>query len=129
MSIALAPTITWGNVVGFAPELATLAAETQDLVVALANEAFPNASMFGAAQLRMLRLNLAAHFGTLEKRRGSGVAGPLVSESVGGVSRSYAQQIGTSRVFVGSSYGDAATQILAMSGARLPRVIGCGRPW
>lgn len=129
MSIALSPTITWGNVVGFAPELAALAPETQDLVVAMANEAFPVASMFGAAQHRMLRLNLAAHFGTLEKRRVAGVAGPLVAESVGGVSRAYAQSTTTSRVFVGSSYGDAATQILAMSGARLPRVIGCGRPW
>jgi len=119
--------LVWTDVTSaIAPELTTLTPEQEAAILGYVNEAFLNVSAFGTAQLRLARLTLAAHLGTLAKRRGSGVAGPLVSESMGGVARSYAADM-TASAYASTSYGTILSGLLRASGARLPIVLGVCR--
>jgi hypothetical protein len=70
----------------FAPELASLTPEQLDRACSSANLQL-DAEVWGD-WLEMGLLNLAAHLGTLAKRKGTG--GAVQSESVGQVSRTYA---------------------------------------
>jgi hypothetical protein len=114
------PRITWSDVVAIAPELSTFPLGGQAPILAYVNEGFLRADMFGAGQLRLAQLNLAAHIATLEKRRGG--VGPLTAESMGGVSRSYANTLLPS-LFATTSYGVVYQLMLKTSLARLPMVI------
>ena len=125
--------ITWVDVTAIAPELAGSALTTaaQDAILAFVNEAFVTGdATMGEGQLRLARINLAAHVATLEKRRGSGAAGPMIAESMGQVSRTYANIV-QQRLFTGTSYGQVLDMLLRTSLARLPSVIGgfAGRGW
>lgn len=89
--------ITWGDVLAIAPSLTTITETARADIVGHVNEMVA-ASEFGGEDsytYRLARMQLAAHLGTLIKRGsaggGSAATGAVVSESVGGISRSYAQ--------------------------------------
>lgn len=115
--------ITWANVTAFASELSTVAVEAQDVIVAYVNAALLE-DVFGAAQLVLAQTTLAAHFGTLVKRK-LGASGTVASESMGGISRSYATAAIAGGRLDSTSYGSLHQLLLDTSGARLPMVIGC----
>lgn len=89
--------ITKADVVAFAPELNTIVDGVWTDILTYVNEFdltqvaqdqfnLPSAS---AQTNRMAKIWLAAHMITQDKRGASAAAGPLTSESVGGVRRSY----------------------------------------
>jgi len=85
--------ITWAQVVAFAPELDGVNPAVQALILARVQVAVP-ASQFCAADLDLAQIYLAAHMGSIHAcgaaARGAGASGPIKSESVGGLSVSYA---------------------------------------
>lgn len=107
--------ITWADVVALAPELATLNADpAQDLVAKAAILAFVNEALNidrlggeDAPRTRLARIYLAAHMGTIQKRGGAAIAGPMTSSSRGGISASYADhgQSSTAGEYGTTSYG------------------------
>lgn len=92
--------IVWNDVLALAPELSTVTAGAQTDILAHVNTALA-VDVWGGeagASTRLGRIYLAAHFGTISLQGGTGAAGPVVSESAGELSRSYAwsvQQGGT----------------------------------
>lgn len=73
----------------------------------------------------MARIYLAAHLGTVAQSGGSAPAGPVTSETVGQVSRSYAQLVGdalASSAWASTAYGRQYAAALRASTARLPVV-------
>ena len=88
--------ITWAHVVAHASALATVNADQQADLLAFVN-AHVNAGAFGgedAYRTKLARVYLAAHLASLPgagvASGGAHAAGPVTSESTGGVSRSYA---------------------------------------
>lgn len=88
--------ITWLHVVAHASTLAGVHVDQQADLLDLVNTQL-NASMFGgedAAKTKLARIYFAAHFASLPGAGtlpdGSAAAGPVTSESTGGVSRAYA---------------------------------------
>jgi len=118
--------ILWSDVEAFAPELSTIDTVAQTGILAFVNTGL-NIDILGGeahAQLRMARIYLAAHFGTLSSQGGAAAAGPVTSESEGGVSRSYANLMSSGGGALGStSYGQLYEFIVRTSPARYPFVI------
>ncbi len=111
--------ITWDDVVLIAPELSTTDSDAQDLILAYVNEALAEA-MFKANALKLARINLAAHMGT-----GVGLgmaAGPVISETEGGLSRTYAAPVMSSDL-ASTSYGRNLAFLFRTSKARMPVVL------
>lgn len=109
--------ITWASdVVAIAPELASVVTATQNKILAFVDLQF-NTTLWGD-KLDMGKTYLAAHLGTLSRRAGAG--GPVVSESVGQVSRSYAASIASGAAMLEStSYGLEYKRLLRqLPGAR-----------
>lgn len=119
------PDITWDDVAEVATELADDAVDpgAQDTILAYVNDAF-NPNAFKDPAMKLARILLAAHVATMTALSGgSGVAGPVLSESAGGLSRTYADLVsGTSSGFTGTSYGDQLAFLMRTSRARWPRV-------
>lgn len=119
--------ITWTNVTDHAAELASVAVDAQTDYLALANT-FLNVGMFDGEdgpRTKMARIYLAAHFATLDRLRGTSIAGPVVSESRGGLSRSYAnltQMSLASGLFGQTTYGQNYATLVRTSRARWPVV-------
>jgi hypothetical protein len=113
--------ITWDDVIAIASELSTVAEDTQDAILAYANDALVE-SMFKPSALKMARVYLAAHMATVNPAFGGSAIGPIVSESEGGISRSYAFVAGSSS-FVGSTYGGMLQWLIDTSRARFPVVL------
>ena len=123
--------IIWSDVVAIAPELAVLSANTaldlaeKTAILEYVNQAL-NARVFRPEALRLARMNLAAHIATVSingaLRRG---AGPIASESVGGISRTFAAISTAARggALVGTLYGEFMNYLVETSRARLPRVL------
>ncbi len=123
--------ITWVDVVGVpgnpgpAPELASVGTAAQELYLALAND-FVNVAMFDGedgGRTKLARVYIAAHFATLDKLRGTSIAGPVISESRGGLSRSYAnltQMSMASGLFGQTTYGQNYATLVRTSRARFP---------
>ena len=68
---------------------------------------------------RMSKIFLAAHIATMAKRGGTGAAGPVTSEAVGGVRRSYGlipMAMGVSSL-ASTRYGQLYLEIVGMSTA------------
>lgn len=87
--------IVWADVTERAPELAAVGLLAQTDYLAFVNVEL-NVTMFGgedAPKLKSARIYLAAHMATLDRQRGSAIAGPVISESRGGLSRSYANML------------------------------------
>lgn len=117
--------ILWSHVTDHAPELAGVAIDAQTDYLALANT-FLNVSMLDGEdgpRTKLARIYLAAHFATLDRMRGTSTAGPVVSESRGGLSRSYAnltQMSVASGLFGQTTYGQNYATLVRTSRARFP---------
>lgn len=117
--------ITWDNVVAIASELVDVDPAAQVFILAHVNSAF-NPAMFGAAQYDLIRIYLAAHVGSYSLPEGTGFsAGDVVSETVGGISRTYAVVAAASSGdgLDGTSYGTLYAFLMRTSRGRLPRVL------
>jgi hypothetical protein len=120
--------IIWSDVVAMAPELALVpGVSAQNDILAYVNVAL-DVSLFGGEsgpKLRLARIYLAAHFGKLSSQGGVGIAGPVIAESAGGLSRSYANltMLGAHH-FGGTVYADMFNELVDTSMARLPIVMG-----
>ena len=114
--------ITWSNVTDFAANLSTVDADAAAAILAYANSVL-DVSLFGGedgATLRLLRIYLAAHLGTAGLRAASGASGPVVSESVGGIARSYAvAAAATDTELQSTAWGQAYLTMLRGSPARI----------
>lgn len=101
--------ITWSDVTNIAPELSTVAVAAQTDILAYVNVAL-NVELFGGEShpmVKLLRIYLAAHFGTVTKSGGSGALGPVIAESGGGLSRQYGSSVvnGSDPLFDKTNYG------------------------
>lgn len=110
--------ITWTDVTAIAPELSTAALATQTAVLAsvelqVNDDAWDDLASTGKAYL-------AAHLATLAARGASGAAGPVTSESVGQLSRSYAAPATPSSSLGLTSYGQEYLRLTRI----LPSVLG-----
>ena len=115
--------IVWSDVEAIAPELSTLDADAQTMVLAYANDALSVAAFGGetSPKLKLARVYLAAHVGTLSSRGGSGPVGPLTSETADNIIRSYAANaIANQSDWGGTSYGQLYATLVRTSRARLP---------
>jgi hypothetical protein len=74
---------------------------------------------------RMAKIYLAAHMATMEKRAASNAAGPMTSESVGGIRRSYGllAQFASDSSLKSTRYGQLYLEILGASLAGGPMVV------
>lgn len=120
----MANPITWDDVLAIASELEDVPEAAQTLVLEHVNSALKE-SMFTPASLKLARCYLAAHLGTfaLPDASASG-SGDVVSETVGGISRTYSAVAGATS-FAGinaTTYGDLYLMLLRASKARIPRV-------
>lgn len=117
--------IVWADVTGFAPELTTVSAGAQTLILAYVNDEALDSSVFGgesANMYKMARIYLAAHRGTLTLR--GGTAGPVTSESAGGLSRSYGSGMTSSTGLESTVYGQEFLALCNASLARSPVILG-----
>lgn len=126
--------ITWQDVTALASELGEVPTAARTAILAHVNAAF-NPRIFKPNTLRLIRINLAAHLATLVAPASAGdvgggaVAGPITSEEVGGIKRTYAD---TSSAIAASStgtdydlteYGSVVAMLVRTSSARMPFVI------
>lgn len=122
--------LTKDDVTAFAPKLADVSSEAWLDILAYVNEL--DLSFLGETDevTRMARIFLAAHIGqvTRDASRGSGgsTAGPLTSESAGGVRRSYGMLATGSGSLGSTRYGQMYMDILGMSQAAGPHLGGGG---
>lgn len=114
--------IVWSDVVGIAPELSSVPPLAQAEILGVVNGTL-NAAAFGgesARSYRLARIFLAAHYGSVVSAGGSGPGGPVSSESVGGVSRSYAvfSPMGSDPTLDKTPYGQQYRSLVRASPAR-----------
>ena len=85
--------ITWTNVTDVTADLAAVSVPAQNAILLMVNEAL-DVRLFGNGEadnrLFLARVYLAAHYGAVEIAGSNGPAGPLVSESAGGLASAYA---------------------------------------
>ncbi|MGN6103653.1 MAG: DUF4054 domain-containing protein [Kofleriaceae bacterium] len=81
--------VTKDEVIAFAPELATVSDGTWPSILAFINEIDMTYLGESANTTRLARIYLAAHIAKMGKRAASSAAGPVTSESAGGIRRSY----------------------------------------
>lgn len=114
--------IIWTDVTAIAPELSTYGATGQTIMLAYVNASVAT-NMFdgeGGPRTKLARVLLAAHLATATSR-GDGGAGPVASESAGGLSVSYSN-LSTQRLLGSTSYGILYLSIVDTSLARAPVV-------
>ncbi len=110
----MAISIVWSDVSDFAPELASLPTAQQDSI--LASLPLQMSEDVWGTQLDLGAVYLAAHLGTVAKRKGAG--GAVQSQSVGQVSRSFAAGAGASP-FASTAYGMLYENLMmTLAGAR-----------
>ena len=83
--------IDWTNVTGHAPRLSSVPVDAQTDILAYVNGALDVDVLGGeeSAAVKLARVYLAAHFGSVELAEGGRGRGPVVSESSGRQARSY----------------------------------------
>jgi hypothetical protein len=113
----MATIITWTDVVAIAPELSSVAVAGQTLVLAAVGKQV-GAGQWGDLQ-KEGQLALAAHMGTLIKRA-AGAVGPVVSQTVGPVSRTYAVIASAASSLGSTSWGSEYQRLIMI----LPAVRG-----
>lgn len=113
--------ISWAMVLNHAPELSVIPVGAQTDILAHVNTTLKPSVWGGedSAKLKLARIYLAAHFGTLEKSKGA-VVGPVVSSSAGGLARSFAVVAGSSSGYADTPYGKQYEALLKTTPARLP---------
>lgn len=120
--------IDWDDVLAHAAELTTTSADARIDILGYVNTTLV-ADEFGGestASYKLARIYLAAHFASIAGLGAAGAAGPVTQESVGGVSRSYAQpfsSMGTPASLDSTAYGKAYRQLVRRSYARAPVVL------
>jgi hypothetical protein len=121
--------ITWAHVVDHYAGLSTVDTDAQTDILAHVNGAL-NVSAVGGSlgeaspRLKLARVHLAAHYALLSAQAASGAAGPVVSETVGQVSRTYANPFSFGSVTRGTNAaGDAFLALVKASPARAPVVL------
>lgn len=119
--------ITWTDVLGTAPELSTISSLGQSTILNYVNQ-FDYSSLDGTTdeEIYYFRVLLAAHFGTVSKRAGSGAAGPVISETAGALRRAYGMIPLSKLSIVGlnaTMYGQQALTILSVSACHGPFVL------
>jgi hypothetical protein len=118
--------ITWQNVVAFAPEVSRISPEAQERILFYVNEISGDTlGGAGSPTLHLARVLLAAHWGLSFKRAGSGAAGPVTSEAMGQLRRSYGLiALSAAAAGLGSTiYGQQLVQILNMSDCHGPILV------
>ena len=119
--------IAWSDVESFAADLSAVDADAQTDILAWVNDALVVADFGGETgpKLRLARIYLAAHSGTIVLRGGSGAAGPVVSESAGPLSRTYAAGVvsASDSLLDTTSWGKMFSLLVRTSPARAPIVI------
>lgn len=113
--------IAWSDVTAAAPETATVSATTQTDILNVVNVRLDVTPFGGEADLtlRLVRILYAAHLAAMMRL---GVAGPLVGESAGGLSRSYAAPFMSRGHLAMTSYGTAMLALMPVVG-RGPMVL------
>lgn len=115
--------IGWSDVTNHAPELSSVAAGAQTDILSYVNDTH-DVSVFLDGEdghgLKLARIYLAAHLGTLLPTNSSG--GQIKSQSAGGLSRSYGPFISGSGL-ASTSYGVKYNDIVNASSARAPVII------
>jgi hypothetical protein len=115
--------IVWSDVTAQASELTAVSAGAQANILGLVNAWF-NASEFTDGEdghfLKMARIYLAAHMATMERTAAGGAAGPVTSESAGGLARSYANLTGamSPSSWANTRYGALLETIISVQPAR-----------
>lgn len=118
--------ITWANVIDHAPGLSTVDTDAQNDILAYVNTALKVDEFYGEASpmLKLARIYLAAHMGTMIAQAVTGQVGPVQAESVGGVSRAYAvAQFAQTSSLADTTWGRAFLQLVRVSPARAPIVL------
>lgn len=111
------------DVLAIAPELSTVVDAAWTDILAYVNQVVLT-ECDSDIDRRLARIFLAAHLGTVSKRGVTGAAGPLTSESAGGVKRSYAPPSSTDVSSMSSTrYGLQYIDILGASLVHGPMVV------
>lgn len=117
--------VTWANVQAFAPALPRLTEEAQQQILFYVNQWSSENALGSAPTLHMARVLLAAHFALSTSRATTGAAGPVTSEAMGGLRRSYGLiALSAATANLGSTiYGQQVMLILSMSDAHGPILV------
>lgn len=104
--------IEWPDVTAWASEMASVAEAAQDLILAYANGLPYAANLDGEEgdRTKLARVLMACHLASTGPKSG-GAAGPVTSESEGGLSRSYGM-LASSTGLGRSSYGQELKALL-----------------
>lgn len=106
--------ITWADVVAFpAPELSTLGVATQTAILAIVERQI-DADAWGEFADDGRRF-LAAHLGTIGAARYGGAAGPVTSETLGAMSRSYGSLVADSGLLSTTRYGTEYLRLMRIA--------------
>jgi hypothetical protein len=119
--------ITWADVTAVAPELTSTPAAAQTLFLSIVNGDGLSVSNFGGEEadlLKAARIFLAAHLGTVLKRRGAG--GGIASQTEGGASQSYWYGFANPSVWDTTSYGQMLRTLTMGTPARAGFLVGGG---
>lgn len=120
--------ITWDDVLLFAPELSTFDSDAQDEILLFVNEEGIDVTQWGgedAQRLRLARIYYAAHIATASSQGGNGgAAGPVTSETAGGLSRTYAfASVASDLLLDSTNYGRLLRMLMRQTIARAPVVL------
>lgn len=111
------PLIAWADIVGLAPELSTLTATQQTLIVDQLDSEFVTTNWPSEARAKIAATWLGAHLGAVLKRGGGNA--PVQSISVGGVSKTYATSVSEdASILRSTSYGQEYLRQLRIYGVR-----------
>lgn len=116
--------IVWADVVGHAPELASISPLAQEDILNFVAKALSTTEWGDEShpRLRLGRIMLAAHLGTMNLR-GTDAYAPVASETVGGISTSFeARTLGT-ELLDQTPYGQMFRQLIRTSRSRAPFVV------
>jgi hypothetical protein len=122
--------ITWSDVEDHAAELSSVSAGAQTNILAFVNATLDVTCVGGDAgedspRVKLARVYLAAHLGTLALPGGAGGAGgPLTAESLGDEARSYGSFDMDPAYLAMTGYGALYLSMIRTSAARSPIVLG-----
>lgn len=119
--------ILWSDVTDAITDLPTISASMQTVILGLVNKRVDGAVFDGedGETTKLARIFLAGHLAVMSKRPARGSAGPVTSESAGGLSRSYAQMTTTSALQL-TAPGSSYAFLVSTSAARAPFVVPFG---
>lgn len=124
-----APGIIKQDVLEFAPELSKIKDGAWAAILAFVNSFTSLGIDIGGGEqsslLRLARIFLAAHYGTVSRRSPSGAAGPTTSEAAGAVRRSYGlvALAANDAGFGSTGWGQQLLCLLSMSDAHGPFLV------